>query len=93
MSECVQLKAGVHARFSSHGAVLALQCTLMLENGTTREDLKLPSGTDDYDKLAEQLVEEVKAEKDVLVTVLKIGKVYCRTGLQGLPHEVKGKSQ
>jgi len=46
-------------------------CTLMLENGTTREDLKLPSGTDDYDKLAEQLVEEVKAEKDVLVTVLK----------------------
>ena len=44
----------------------------MLENGTTREDMKLPSGTDDYDKLAEQLVEEVKAEKDVVVTVLKV---------------------
>jgi len=46
----------------------------MLENGTTREDMKLPSGTDDYEKLAEQLVEEVKAEKEVIVTVLKVGR-------------------
>jgi hypothetical protein len=55
----------------------------MLENGTTREDMKLPSGTDDYEKLAEVLVEEVKAEKDIQVTVLKV-RTFC--GREVLPH-------
>jgi len=44
----------------------------MLENGTIREDMHLPSGTEDYDKLAELLQEEVEAGKDVQVTVLKV---------------------
>jgi len=60
-----------------------VQTTLMLENGTTREDMKLPSGTDDYEKLAEVLVEEVKAEKDIQVTVLKV-RTFC--GREVLPH-------
>jgi translation initiation factor 5A len=46
--------------------------TLMSENGTTREDMRLPSGTDDYDKLAEQIQNDFIEGKDITVGVLKV---------------------
>ena len=45
--------------------------TLMLENGDTREDLALPKGTDEADKLAETLKEQFAAGTEVIVGVLK----------------------
>ncbi|CEL99909.1 unnamed protein product [Vitrella brassicaformis CCMP3155] len=45
-------------------------CTLLLESGDTKEDLKLPQGTDEDGKLAETIRDKVKEGKEVLVTVL-----------------------
>ena len=44
----------------------------MEENGTTREDLSLPSGTDEAEKLAELIKQEFEAGKEMNVTVLKV---------------------
>lgn len=43
----------------------------MMENGDLREDLCLPSQTDDDNKLAEQIRTDVAAEKELTVSVLK----------------------
>ena len=43
----------------------------MLENGDTREDLQLPKGTDESDKLAEQIKADFEDGKEVVVGVLK----------------------
>lgn len=43
----------------------------MLENGDLREDLSLPSQTDEDNKLAEQIRQDVAAEKELVVSVLK----------------------
>jgi hypothetical protein len=53
-------------------APLALQVSLMEENGSTRDDLKLPTGTEEADKLAIQLKEEFSQGKEIIVTVLKV---------------------
>ena len=45
----------------------------MMENGETRDDLTLPGGTDEYDKLAKQLKEDFAEGKEIIVTVLKVG--------------------
>jgi len=45
--------------------------SLMAENGDTREDLALPKGTDDADKLAEQIKEGFAAGQELVVSVLK----------------------
>lgn len=45
--------------------------SLMEENGSTRDDLKLPTGTDEADKLAVQLKAEFAEGKEIVVTVLK----------------------
>jgi len=45
--------------------------SLMEENGGTREDLKLPTGTDEADKLAVQLKADFAEGKEIIVTVLK----------------------
>jgi hypothetical protein len=47
------------------------QCTLMLENGDTREDLMLPKGTEEADKLAESIKEQFAAGQELVVGVLK----------------------
>lgn len=47
------------------------QVSLMAENGDTREDLALPKGTDDADKLAEQIREGFAAGQELVVSVLK----------------------
>jgi len=45
--------------------------TLMLENGDTREDLTLPRGTDESEKLAESIKSEFADGKEIVVGVLK----------------------
>jgi hypothetical protein len=47
------------------------QCTLMMENGDTREDLTLPKGTEEADKLAESIREGFSAGQELVVSVLK----------------------
>lgn len=48
------------------------QVTLLKEDGSTREDLTLPKGTDEADKLAEQLKSDFNDGKEIVVTVLKV---------------------
>mmetsp|Transcript_22391 Transcript_22391/g.48926 ORF Transcript_22391/g.48926 Transcript_22391/m.48926 type:complete len:168 (+) Transcript_22391:51-554(+) len=45
--------------------------TLLTEGGDTREDLTLPTGTDDADKLAAQLKVDFNEGKELIVTVTK----------------------
>lgn len=45
--------------------------SLMSDNGDTRDDLTLPSGTDEAARLAKQLKEEFAAGSEIIVTVLK----------------------
>ena len=44
----------------------------MLENGNTREDLCLPSQTDDDIKLAEQIRNDFEEGKEIIVSVLAV---------------------
>ena len=44
--------------------------SLMEESGDTKDDLSLPSGTDDSNKLAEDLKAAFDDGKDIIVTVL-----------------------
>ena len=44
----------------------------MDDNGNQREDLRMPSGTDDAEKLAKNLQADFDAGKDLIVTVLKV---------------------
>jgi len=45
--------------------------SLMAENGDTREDLTLPKGTDEAEKLAAQIKEQFGAGQELIVSVLK----------------------
>jgi len=45
--------------------------SLMAENGDTREDLTLPKGTEDAEKLAEQIKAEFANGSEMVVSVLK----------------------
>lgn len=49
-----------------------MQVSLMDENGNTKDDLSLPKGTDDAEKLAQQIKEDFDAGKELVVTVLKV---------------------
>lgn len=44
----------------------------MDEGGNTKDDLTLPKGTDDAEKLAEQIKTEFHNDKELVVTVLKV---------------------
>ena len=44
----------------------------MDDNGNQREDLTLPTGTEDAEKLAKTLKAEFEAGKELIVTVLKV---------------------
>lgn len=50
-----------------------MQVSLMLENGDTRDDLALPSGTEEYERLAKQIQTDFADGKELLVTVTKVG--------------------
>lgn len=43
----------------------------MLENGDTREDLTLPKGTEEAEKLAEQMKQMFSDGQELVVSVLK----------------------
>ena len=45
----------------------------MDEAGNTKDDLSLPKGTEDAEKLAQQIQEDFDAGKELVVTVLKVG--------------------
>ena len=49
-----------------------MQLSLMDEGGNTKDDLGLPKGTDDADKLAEQIKKDFDDGKELVVTVLKV---------------------
>lgn len=49
-----------------------MQVSLMEENGSTRDDLKLPSGTEEAEKLAVTLKAEFAEGKEIVVSVLKV---------------------
>jgi hypothetical protein len=44
----------------------------MDDSGNNRDDLTLPKGTEDAEKLAKQIVEDFEAGKEISVTVLKV---------------------
>lgn len=52
----------------------------MEENGSTRDDLKLPTGTDEADKLAVTLKDEFAEGKEIVVTVLKVRAMPTEAG-------------
>ena len=64
----------------------------MDEGGNLKDDLKLPSGTDEAEKLAKDLAAEFEDGKELVVTVIKVRGVGsgddCRT-FAGLCREVQ----
>lgn len=49
----------------------------MDEGGNTKDDLGLPKGTDDAEKLADQIKKDFDDGKELVVTVLKVGCPSC----------------
>jgi len=47
-----------------------MQVTLMSENGDTREDLTLPKGTEESEKLADQIKADFSEGKELIVRAL-----------------------
>lgn len=45
--------------------------SLMMDNGDTRDDVRLPSQTDEDNKLAEQIRKDFEDGKDLVLSVLK----------------------
>ena len=56
---------------------MCLQLSLMDEGGNTKDDLGLPKGTDDAEKLADQIKKDFDDGKELVVTVLKVGCPSC----------------
>lgn len=72
------LRPGLWCRTLAHAAAVCsvvrlalLQVALMSENGDTREDLTLPKGTEEAEKLAEQIKQQFGDGQELVVTVLK----------------------
>lgn len=61
----------------------------MDDSGNTKDDLKLPTGTEEADKLAEQIQKEFNDGKELVVTVLKVrgclGIMRVRACFENLP--------
>ncbi|KAG7667791.1 hypothetical protein KSW81_005711 [Nannochloris sp. 'desiccata'] len=56
-------------------------CSLMLESGETKDDLTLPSGTDELDKLAIQIKQDFDEGKELIVAVLSVSsRSFCNVG-------------
>lgn len=53
-------------------------CTLMTDSGDTKDDLSLPKGTDDLEKLAEQIQADFEEGKEVVVSVLAVRHLFFR---------------
>jgi Eukaryotic elongation factor 5A hypusine, DNA-binding OB fold len=59
----------VHISLASHSS--CMQVSLMDADGNTKDDLKLPGGTDEAEKLADTIQAEFAAGKELTVVVLK----------------------
>lgn len=64
------MQAGVDA--CSRAPPRPPQVSLMTESGDTKDDLQLPSGTDDAEKLAQQIKADFDAGKELQVSVMKV---------------------
>lgn len=53
----------------------------MDEGGNTKDDLGLPKGTDDAEKLADQIKKDFDDGKELVVTVLKVSNPPCQQSL------------
>lgn len=68
------------------------QISLMDEGGNLKDDLKLPSGTDEAEKLAKDLAAEFEDGKELVVTVIKVRLLHIKmdtarvVGLPSLGH-------
>ena len=51
---------------------MLVQLSLMDEGGNTKDDLGLPKGTDDAEKLADQIKQDFDDGKELVVTVVKV---------------------
>ncbi len=49
-----------------------MQVSLMDESGNTKDDLSLPKGTDEAEKLAVQIKADFEAGKELIVSVLSV---------------------
>ena len=49
----------------------------MTEGGDTKDDLQLPSGTDEAEKLAVQIKADFDAGKELMVSVMKVRRAGC----------------
>ena len=58
----------------------------MDEAGNTKDDLSLPKGTDDAEKLAQPIEEDFAAGKELVVTVLKVGSSLEEYSLELMQH-------
>lgn len=50
----------------------------MDEGGNLKDDLKLPSGTDEAEKLAKDLAAEFEDGKELVVTVIKVRLLHIK---------------
>ena len=66
--------ACLQPHFQQH---VCLQLSLMDEGGNTKDDLGLPKGTDDAEKLADQIKKDFDDGKELVVTVLKVGCLFA----------------
>ena len=62
----------------------------MDEGGNTKDDLGLPKGTDDADKLADQIKKDFDDGKELVVTVLKVSSVVSDAFLTMLSNAARG---
>jgi translation initiation factor 5A len=57
--------------------------SLMTEGGDTKDDLQLPSGTDEAEKLAVLIKQDFDAGKELMVSVMKVGSLLIGGALMG----------
>ena len=72
---------------------MCAQLSLMDEAGNTKDDLSLPKGTDDAEKLAVQIQEDFEGGKELVVTVLKVGLCGTSVLMHVVRHILRDKAQ
>lgn len=66
--------------------------SLMTEGGDTKDDLTLPKGTDEADKLAAQIKADFDAGKELIVSVLSVRTRVWMDSLLGVGRGWRGRS-
>lgn len=71
---------------------MGLQVSLMDDAGNTKDDLKLPKGTDEAEKLAVNIQSEFDDGKELVVVVLKVFSSPCAPHAHADAHELVNMS-